>query len=370
MTNPLSTNTEQGRGEVAAWSEFVESLRSAGEQIANSTAGLDDVERADGFRALLRAVANQLGRFEVDRERPELVEFNGRRQKFLMDNPDFRYWVADLRAGGRYRITGNRGDASYLSITAYAQSGMMDVQANARIDSDSITFDETGGYELLVGGEAPAEGDWIGLPEGASVLWVRHFHDDWRTDELGWCAIEPVEAPPVPAPIDPAQFSNQIRGLAGLTSALPMVIAATTAAELQQPNELRHWSELAGGAVFTEPNIHYVRGGWQLSPGEALFIEGDRVTCRYWNILAYSRFLNSLDYRYRPISYTGATATDFDGRYRFVLAAEDPGLDDADWIDTEGRPAGIVMMRFLQADHPPQLPTVQLVRLDELRDSR
>jgi hypothetical protein len=103
---------ETARPEVAAWTALVDGLRDAGDRLARDTAPLDAVEQADAFRALLRAMGNLLGRLEVDRERPELVAFNGWRQKFLMDNPDFRYWVADVRADRRYRITGNRGDAT------------------------------------------------------------------------------------------------------------------------------------------------------------------------------------------------------------------------------------------------------------------
>lgn len=356
------------RAEVAAWNEFVDALRTAGERLAADTADLAETERADGFRALLRAVANQLGRFEVDRDRPELVAFNGWRQKFLMDNPDFRYWVADIRADRTYRIVGNRGDASYVSITAYATTGMTDTQATARLDSDSITFDDTGGFEVIVGGDDPGTGDWLELPERASALWVRHFHDDVRTDRLGSCAIDPVGVAPVPEPIDPPRFYRQLHRLAATTAALPAIFAATTAEDLQRPNELRHWSEMTGGAVFTEPGIGYLRGGWQLAPDEALLIEGDLVACRYWNILAYSRYLNSLDYRYRPVSYTGATATVVDGRYRFVLSAENPGAGD--WLDTEGREFGIIVMRFLQPERAPELPTVQRIRLSDLPEQR
>lgn len=118
--------------------------------------------------------------------------------------------------------------------------------------------------------------------------------------------------------------------------------------------------------MYTEPGIHYLRGGWQLASDEALLIEGELVDCRYWNILAYNRFLNSLDYRHRRVSYTGATATVVGGRYRFVLAAENPGADDADWIDTEGRPEGIIVLRFLQPQQPPQLPTVTRMPLREI----
>src|SRR5262245_17926630 len=101
-----------------AWRAFVAGLGEAGERIARKTEALSREEQADGFRALLRAVHNQLARFEVDRERPELVPFNGWRQKFFMDNPDFLYWVADIRPDRRYRVRGTRGDAAFVSLTA------------------------------------------------------------------------------------------------------------------------------------------------------------------------------------------------------------------------------------------------------------
>src|SRR3546814_10433553 len=79
--------------------------------------------------------------------------------------------------------------------------------------------------------------------------------------------------------------------------------------DLESPNEVRHWSEMTGGAALTEPDIHYLRGSWQLGADEALVIEGVPAACRYWSALLYSRFLNSLDHRSRRVSLTDATAT-------------------------------------------------------------
>jgi hypothetical protein len=131
------------------------------------------------------------------------------------------------------------------------------------------------------------------------------------------------------------------------------------------PNEVRHWSEMAGGAAFTEPGIHYLRGAWQLADGEALVVEGEPPPCRWWNVLLYSRFLNSLDHRARSVSRTDATARLVDGRYRFVISGRDPG-GGWDWLDTEGRPFGLFVFRFLQPDHEPELPTVRRCGVDEL----
>lgn len=356
---------DAGRPEVEAWEKFVDALQKAGRRLAADTEGLDERERADGFRALVRGLHNQLARFEVDRERPEPVPFNGWRQKFFMDNPDFRYWVADIRPGRRYRLTGSPGAAVYTSVTVYAGAGR--AEAVARLDSDELRFDEAGNFAVTLGGTRPEEGDWLPLPEKASALWVRYFHEE-AEGEAGWCAIEPVDEPvPVPPSIDPGRFSHHLERLAGTMGFLPAAFSMAADADLAKPNEIRHWKEMAGGAVYTEPGIHYLRGGWELGPGEALVIEGDVVPCRYWNILLYSRFLNSLDHRYRSVSRTGATANVEDGRYRFVLAAEDPGPSAGDWLDTEGRPFGIVVLRWLRPEQEPELPSVRLCRLEDLR---
>lgn len=356
--NPEVQGTED------AWAQLVEALRSAGERIAADVKDLEEAERADAYLALLRALSNQLGRFEVDRERPELSPFNGWRQKFFMDNPDFRYWVADIRHDRQYRVTGNRGDAVYMSLTAYAGAGVAKAGATARLDSDTIEFDSSGNFDVVIGGARPARGQWLELPEGTNALWVRHFHGDVKRDKLGWCEIAPV-VEPAPVALEPARLAHQLRRLAAGVAAVAPTFAAAAKADLKAPNELREWAEMKGGAVFTEPGIHYVRGGWRLEPGEALVIEGEPPPCRYWSILLYSRYLNSLDYRYRQVSKTSATATITDGRYKFVLSAQDPGVGD--WLDTEGRSFGIVVMRFLQPTQAPALPTAKVVRLDDLR---
>src|SRR5574337_1785534 len=102
----------------AAWQKLVATLDESGRRLEEATAALPAEERADGFRALARALANQLGRLEVDDAKPELTPFNLWRTKFYMDNPDCLYWVAEIASGGRYRIDGVARHASFTSINA------------------------------------------------------------------------------------------------------------------------------------------------------------------------------------------------------------------------------------------------------------
>jgi hypothetical protein len=348
-----------------AWASFAEALQTAGERLAADLDGLDPAEQADGYRALLRALTNQLGRFEVDRDRPELVEFNGWREKMLMDNPDFRYWVAEVRDDRHYRVTGSVGDAAYQSITVYDTTGTLGSGASARIDSDVLTLDGDGRFEVTLSPERPTTGDWLELPEGASALWVRQFHQDVAHERHGWCSIEALDPPAVAPAFDPVRFERHLTRLGRSLAGFPGLFSAAAADDRDAPNEVRHWSEMTGGAAFTEPDIHYLRGSWELEPDEALVVEGEAVPCRWWGVLLYSRFLNSLDHRYRPVSRTGGSARIVDGRYRFVISGREPA-GPGDWLDTEGRPFGLFVFRFLQPQHAPVLPALRRCRLDEL----
>ncbi|BBZ32387.1 DUF1214 domain-containing protein [Mycolicibacterium confluentis] len=338
------------------WQAFVDGLRTAGDALAESTAHLDAQDRAHGQRALVRAVNNLLGRLEVDRDRPELAPFNGWREKFFMDNPDFRYWITDIRHDRTYRITGNVGDSVYQSITVYSGSGVADAAAVARLDSDDLEVGAAGDFTATLSD----------LPAGSSSVWVRYAYESAAPDDPGWCRIDVLDAvddePPVATDLDRA-----LRRLGTVIANVPKVFEVSTTADAQSPNTVRHWSAMAAGAAFTEPGIHYLRGSWQLADGEALVLEGTPPTCRHWNIVLYNRFLNSLDHRHRTVTRTAASSALVDGRFRFVLAAEDPGVAGCDWLDTEGLGFGLFVLRFLHADAAPELPVARRVRLEELR---
>ncbi|KUI43123.1 hypothetical protein AU197_24145 [Mycobacterium sp. IS-1590] len=337
------------------WLALVDGMRVAGETLTESTKGLDPDEQADGQRALTRAVNNLLSRLEVDRDRPELVPFNGWRQKFFMDNPDFRYWITDIRDDRTYRISGNVGDSVYQSVTVYSGTGVADAAAVARVETGDLEIDSDGHFTATL----------ADLPPGSSSVWVRYAHLSSDPASPGWCHIDVLDAgDPPPAPAD---LNRALSRLGTVIANVPKVFEMSTAADVQAPNAVRHWSAMAGGAAFTEPGIHYVRGAWQLADGEALVLEGEVPACRHWNIVLYNRFLNSLDHRHRTVTRTAASTTLRDGRFRYVLAAEDPGVDGYDWLDTEGRPFGLFVLRFLRPDRDPELPAVRRIRLEELR---
>jgi hypothetical protein len=78
-------------------------------------------------------------------------------------------------------------------------------------------------------------------------------------------------------------------------------------------------------------------------------------------------FFNSMDYLYRPVSYTPSrTKVDRDGRIRLVMAHRDPGVHN--WLDTQGFARGNLTYRHMLEGEPAALHT-RLVKHDELLDA-
>jgi len=350
-----------------AWTRFVNGLSAAGDIMDSNTTHLDPVERADGFRAITRITAALLEKLEMDGLCPEAIRDNTPNHKWFMDNPDGLYWHIVVDSDQAYRIKGNLGEACYTSITAYYRGEeWYQTHITASISDAELQPDEEGSFELTVSPEQPSSGVWLPLKEGTWLLWIRQFVEDVRKDKPGWFAVENLKPVPTPPVIEPEAFGKNLEKLGQMVEQIVGITVGIGAMEATQtPNEVRKWEEMQGGAVFTLGDIDYMRGSWNLAPDEALVLEGRATACKHWNIVLYSRFLNSLEHRHRPASLTGSRVhCDPEGNYRLILAAVDPGVPN--WLDTEGRPFGIFAIRWLFPAEETVLPTAWVVKLSDI----
>jgi len=349
-----------------AWKKFTDGLREAGKQMDAYTAEFDPVERADGFRAISRVLAANLEKLEADGQIPEVVRDNTPNHKWFMDNPDGLYWHAVIDPKQSYRIKGNLGEACYTSITVYKRGAQwFQTGVSASIDDSELMPNDDGEFELSMGGDRPVSGAWLPLEDGAWLLWIRQFFEDVHNDKPGWFSIEDQD-PINPPVIEPERFAKRLGVMGEMVKQITALTIFQARNEAKQaPNQVRRWEEMQAGAVYTLAGTDYMRGSWRLAPGQALVIEGKATPCKHWNVVLYSRFLNSLEHRRRPVSLTGSRIkTGPDGSYRLVIAHADPGVPN--WLDTEGREFGMFVIRWLFPEGDTVVPTTRVAKLDEL----
>ncbi len=350
-----------------SWDEFVEGLRRAGDLMDEYTKDLGPVERADGFRAITRMLAANLEKLEGDRLRPEVVRDNTANHKWFMDNPDGVYFSVTVDPGESYLLTGELGEAVHTSITAYKGAGAWhDTGSSSAITDEELAVDEVGRFALTISPKRPAAGDWLELKPGAKLVWIRQFFDDVGNERHGGFTVEnlnPAAAPPI---IEPGKFGHRLSLLGKMTAQIVNLTLMEAKREAGRGSYARVWEEMQGGAVYTSSDIAYMRGAWSLAADEALVLEGELVEATHWNVVLYSRYLNSIEHRWRRASLTGKRiVAGPDGGYRIVIAAEDPGVPN--WLDTEGRSFGMFAIRWLLPMTAPELPLARVVKLDELK---
>ena len=361
-----------------AWAEFCEALARAGDVVLK---GPDTpLDRAEGYRYLSR-LAREMLYSCVDNADPDFPRFHQLDLvKLGADNPDNVYLSANIRGDRTYRITGRRGSIAYFSIGSkanrYAVDGTM--ASTGELTDADLRVKPDGTVEIIASATRPdgvEQGtNWLPLAPDSTGLVVRQTYLDRSTEQPGSWHIEQVGGPTEPADLTPDVVAKALQRAALSVHGTAAMFAGWTELFMSRPNELpdfgQEFFQRAGG----DPEIFYLHGYWTLRPGEAWVIETDVPDCPYWNFQLDNWWMESLDHR-RAITVNKHTAKldkhRLDGdRLTIVVAAEDPGLHRANWIDTCGHSSGTALLRWLGADRRP-IPTCRVAPLDSLGlDSR
>ena len=109
------------------------------------------------------------------------------------------------------------------------------------------------------------------------------------------------------------------------------------------------WDDEADHAV-DQSNL---TASFELAADEALLIDGRFPRCRFGNIVLWNRHLQSFEYvRRRSSLNRRQTQLRPDGRFRLVVAHEDPGVPN--WLDTAAARSGLIFVRYLLPEEPPE----------------
>jgi len=362
-----------------AFRELLDLLGEMEERYAGEEWGVsspDDV--AESLRAVLHLLEASLAtRVESWPEHPFLREFPLPTRKFLGDNPDAIYYETAIAPGHRYRLRGNRADAVYVSITieAGAPDGEFSRDTAGVINDSEFDIAPDGSFEIRIGGESE-ERNWLALPDDASRITTRHYfegeepavrshpHLDFEIEVEG-----PVSPPDPPGD---ANVAASIRRVANFirTSSLDMGAPATRTNQpdfvSRVPNQFNRPVK-PGNHALAAADAAYSMAPFVIGPDQALVMKGRWPDdCRCANVCLWNRHMQTFDYLNRQVALNRKqTRLEADGSFRIVVAHEDPGVPN--WLDTEGRPFGMVFWRYMLPTGEVEAIEAEVVPIDSLR---
>ena len=328
-----------------------------------------ELELVEGLRVIARvtALSTEIS-VDADPQRPWFFRMNTPVRFVAGPNPDGDYHLCMIDGSHRYRIRGRRGTVAYLGFQFLAGRGLEPRRQAVYVSDRDLATGPDGAFELVVSVAEPVADElggatWVPVPEDVSAIVVRQYLADAATEEPATFAVEPLDDPgPPPLPADDL-VAEQFTAL-GWTIAKLATLHRTILPELiADPNRFVTASAAAIGPADTTPDNLYMIGTFRLEPDEALVIDAVPPQSRFWNLTVSNIWHECIDVGRRRSSITNAAARLSDGRFRAVVAARDPGVDN--WIDTGGRHRGWMIFRWLDAPPPPEV-SATVVALDDV----
>ncbi|HWW21890.1 MAG TPA: hypothetical protein VNZ06_13910 [Steroidobacteraceae bacterium] len=339
------------------------------------------LHRADAFRFLTQNLgqAFDLALETKDTHFPVIHAFVTPFCKLGGDCADFVYQQAWIDGESVYKISGNRGSARFLNITV--QGPRPDKQPGTDWPSLNEPFGDIpeanlfghqletawdGSFELFIGGPRRTP-NWLPTTPGSRKLFMRQGFDRWselparlRIERVGM-----AEPRPLPGPqqlVTAIDWAGHF--ITGLMDDWPDHPYQYSGGVVDAVHVNVFPPEPKGDAASDKRRGRMIANlCWQLAPDEALIVEFNSHD-GFWMMTNMGVFFNSMDFLYRPVSYTPSRATiDSDGKIRLILCHEDPGYHN--WLDTQGFVRGNLTYRNLmsQAQTPFRTELVKRSRL-------
>ncbi len=357
-----------------AWAQFCDRLKSAGR------AGVQGPQRDVGTAARRRlpvssprtSARRSIWHWKPRTPRyPAIHAFCNPTRKLGGDCADFTYQQAWIDGDSTYRITGDRGTARFLNITVQGPRpdgpGVLhepfgDVpEANLLRHIRSPTRPTAASRSTSAGDER--ETNWLPTTAGSRKLFIRQGFDGWeeRPARLRIERVDMDSPKPVPTPDTMIEAMNWAADfVTGLMDDWPEYPVHATAGWM--PSSPNRFPEVASTGDDAKRGRAASNMYWELAPDEALIIEFD-AHAGLWTLTNMGAFFTSMDYLYRPVSYTPSRASvDGDGKVRLILAHRDPGYHN--WMDTQGFERGNVTYRHMLEGEPVPLSTTVVKHAD------
>jgi hypothetical protein len=299
-----------------------------------------------------------------DARHPKLHRYELPWSQWGAPNPDNVYLRCAIDPAATYVLRGDvRGVHEALFSLVQGDMHLNEHGVFAEVALTDLAVAADGGVELVIGpdGDGPNR---LSSPDARMVL-IRQYLWDWDRDPVAPFTIERVDTAGMPAPPPApdevaAALDRATRWVGQSIDYWAAYVAASR--DLLEHNTFTPPNTPSGGA----PSIAYGGGCFDLGADEVLLIEHDVPEAHYWNWSVHQlHWFDSGAWDERPMSCNGHQAhVDADGRVRIVVAHDDPGAPN--WLDTEGKPIGMCVYRYVGARTKP-VPTARVVPRPALR---
>jgi Protein of unknown function (DUF1214) len=367
MTNPeVAGEPAPQHQSTLAWRELLDTLGGLGRTfLEGDRAVTDDRHIADGYRMLATTLGVAFDTYLfAEPSRPVWVELNTpfrRDRRWGGDNTDAYYLMCPVDPKRRYRISGNKGDSVYFSVTAYNEPspGAWSDRVVAIVRDDDLDIDAEGNFEF----------DYGPTDDGV-VLVTRDYQADPLTGRpVSW----QIEALDQPEPIrhGDAGTAAALRASAAWLRTMFAIVPLAVGVRVDDAHQLGHEisqvaNEFADPYQVPDANFGwsardacYAYGSFVLEDDEALVVTHHPPACRFWNLVVWNQFMAGVtDVR---TSVNGHSAVpNSDGSVTVVISrgmTEHPNS-----ITTVDYPRGNLAFRWFLADAVPARPEVRLVK--------
>jgi hypothetical protein len=366
----------------AAWASFCDRLKAAGDLVFKDYNPANPQQRVGGFRYLTQNLSQafDLALETRNPKYPALLAFDAPTRKLGSDNADCIYMQAWIDGESVYRLSGRASGARMWNISiqdgprigsAYGVDMPRPLHEpfgdtpSANLFGKDIKTNWDGSFELYIGGEQRGP-NWLPTTPRTRKLFLRQYFDSWDEAPAAFRLerVDMAEPRPIPTPgemIEAMKWAEDF--VYGVVEDWPdWIFQARDQIEPEAINRFaarnlkaeKPWSAQSEAADRRRGRL-ITQMRWIIETDEALILEFDAFD-GFWMLTNEGVFGYSMDYLYRPVSYTPSrTAVDADGKIRLVLTANDPGYSN--WIDNQGYTAGMLTFRNVHSRGVPALNT-------------